>query len=606
MCGFVGAISVDASQVVEQNLHLLHRRGPDSKGILSLENGMVLAATRLAMTDPHIRSNQPMVDSISGNVLLFNGEVYNYELLRKSLIVRNIKFYTNSDTEVILKGLTFFGNEYVSNLEGMFAFAFYNRKANSVTLARDFLGKKPLYFALLRDRFIFSSQINFVKKFLKRTTLSKVAISNYMALGYLIDPLTMFQEIISVEPGEIIEVDLNQMQIKSKLKFKPCAIGNSSNLDIKTSLNHAIVERIKGHDQFALSLSGGVDSTILLLQCLNLGFRPEPFTIKWPDADKPKYNLDAEIALRVTKKLGINLNVIEMPEKRSLPGIVLEYSKAMEEPNSNPSGISMMALYSKISQKGLRLVLTGDGADEIFGGYQRYRLVKRMEFFPKINNRILKWLLINNYSNTRTLSKITTAFLKNEENESWLYWHLIAGNNEIKKIFANFPEFSANIFDGDLSDFFNYSKSHTAKLMFKDLKTWIPMESNRKLDRISMWHSIEARSPYQSEQVINAGYKSMDSYKFKYINKELLQFTFPQFEKLIPNTKKMGFISPLGSWLRSNPELIMNSLEVLKINLSLNKYELDSLAKAPSEGDFHKIKILWSLIILGQWFNVNL
>jgi asparagine synthase (glutamine-hydrolysing) len=468
------------------------------------------------------------------------------------------------------------------------------------------LGKKPLYYALQRDILIFSSQINFIKKILKKTSLSFTAISNYLALGYLIDPMTMYNEIISVEPGEIIEIDLSDLQIKYKSKFTPDAINYSYGMDIKSTLNEAISERVRGHSRFALSLSGGIDSTILLLQSLNLGYRAEPFTVCWPHADKSKYNLDAKIALQITKKLGIDLNVVEMPDNKYLPALILDYSKAMEEPNSNPSGISMMELYSRIAQSGLRLVLTGDGADEVFGGYHRYTLTKRMELLPKIQSQVLNKIMLGRYPWTKNLSKVTKAFTSDTNQESWLFWHLNAGSYSIKSLCEFLPEFSLNISDGGFSNLFNYSKSSTAETMFKDLNTWIPMESNRKLDRISMWHSVEARSPFQSEKVINTGYTTMDRFRFKYTNKEILRDTYPEISDLIPNQKKMGFISPLGDWLRSNPELIMHSLQILKLTLPLNERELNSLIKSPSEGDFNRFKLLWSLVILGQWIEVNL
>ena len=134
MCGILGGIGAKSKLFVVDNLENLTRRGPDSSNFITLENGLSLGATRLAMTDPHDRSNQPMVDIFTKNVLVFNGEIYNYKILRDTLIARNIKFYTESDTEVLLKFLSEFGVEAITKLEGMYAFAFYNQKKNTLII----------------------------------------------------------------------------------------------------------------------------------------------------------------------------------------------------------------------------------------------------------------------------------------------------------------------------------------------------------------------------------------------------------------------------------------------------------------------------------------
>ena len=141
--------------------------------------------------------------------------------------------------------------------------------------------------------------------------------------------------------------------------------------------------------------------------------------------------------------------------------------------------------------------------------------------------------------------------------------------------------------------------------MFRDLKTWLPMESNRKLDRISMWHSIEARSPFQSERVIGSGYKKMNDYNFSKVNKEILKIAFPDLNKLPILSSKYGFISPLGHWLRNNPELIKDSLENITTYLPFEKKELLFLKDSAENRNFTQFKLLWSLIVLNRWLVIN-
>ena len=219
MCGFIGGISPSIQELDEKKFGILDRRGPDHRGLIRLPNGLVLAATRLAMTDPHPRSNQPMKDVESENILVFNGEIYNYLLLKDKLKNLGVVFKTESDTEVLLKLLTKFGEGVLNKLEGMFAFAFYNRKENSIMLARDALGKKPLYFSLQPKSFIFSSSLSSVKNLINTSAISPNSLYTYLKLGYLIDPNTIYSDIYSIGPGESLLIDLNNLRIKNKILF---------------------------------------------------------------------------------------------------------------------------------------------------------------------------------------------------------------------------------------------------------------------------------------------------------------------------------------------------------------------------------------------------
>ena len=231
MCGILGGIGTKSKHFVVDNTENLRRRGPDSSNFITLENGLSLGATRLAMTDPHVRSNQPMVDMLTKNVLVFNGEIYNYKLLRDTLIARNVKFFTESDTEVLLKFLSEFGVEGISKLEGMYAFAFYNHKNNALIIARDFLGKKPLYYTMTNGVFLFSSQASLLKNYLHETVLNVNALYEYLRIGYVQDPHTIFKNISAVNPGEMFELNLDNLRINKRRIISP------SSLDEKNELN---------------------------------------------------------------------------------------------------------------------------------------------------------------------------------------------------------------------------------------------------------------------------------------------------------------------------------------------------------------------------------
>ena len=183
MCGIIGIFGSNSKKYVGDNLYRLDRRGPDSQGILHLENGLTLGACRLAMTDPFPRSNQPMLDHSTGDVIVFNGEIYNHISIKTKMSQRNIRFETESDTEVLLKLMSFIGENEVQSLEGMFAFAHFNKRKNCISLVRDYLGKKPLYYYFDSRTLVFSSQIDLIKDFLPSTTLDEISLSNYFNLS---------------------------------------------------------------------------------------------------------------------------------------------------------------------------------------------------------------------------------------------------------------------------------------------------------------------------------------------------------------------------------------------------------------------------------------
>jgi asparagine synthase (glutamine-hydrolysing) len=605
MCGIVGGFGQGTSEIICKNINLLNRRGPDHQAIRTFDNGLTLGSTRLAMTDPHPRSNQPMIDSVTGNVIVFNGEIYNYKLIRKSLLNSGVIFETESDTEVLLKSITLYGSEFIPKLEGMFSFIFYEKNRNKVTIARDYLGKKPLFYVLEKDRFFIASQVDFIQKYIKILRLNLKSIKTYLQLGYLIDPDTMYEEIVSVLPGELIEIDLNNLKIITKKMFIPEPILNPENLGVKDAVNRALLERVSGHDRFAISLSGGIDSSVLAMQCSELGLKAQAYSMSWKNSDKTRYQLDAFHAEKISAKLGLNHKIIEMPSSENLDALLTDYVLAMGEPNSNPTGISMMALYSEIAKDNHRLVLTGDGADEVFGGYQRYSIANRLKLMPEISTGNLKRLNILNKTSNRLFKLLLLSTMKKSSTEFWLYWHSISFENQIDKLLSILPNTIPKLYGEELKELYKNSSNGASNLIFRDLKTWLPMESNRKLDRISMWNSIEARSPFQSERVIGIGYQLSNRNKFAEVKKELLLDSFSSLNELPMIQNKSGFISPIGYWLRSNPILIGESLSSIRNFLPFEKNELQVLSSSPEKRDYKSIKLLWSLIVLNRWLVLN-
>ena len=601
MCGILGVYGLNSLQFVNINIGQLDRRGPDSRKVTQVNENLTLGATRLSMTDPHPRSNQPMFDADTGNFLVFNGEIYNYLEIKKQLSNEGANFTTYSDTEVLLKALIMKGNNFVDSLQGMFAFALYSNHKNQIVLARDFLGKKPLYYSITKDYFIFSSQIKLIRDYIGQSSIDQNSLVSYLKLGYLLDPGTMYKEIKSVNPGEVLVVDLNSLNLISKFNFIPKPILLPTNTSFSDAMKDSFKSRVEGHSKIAISLSGGIDSTAIALQSVREGVNCSIYSMWWPESDKSRYNQDFHAAKSIAKSLNLKFTPVEMPSIKNFNDQVSNYVKAMGEPNSNPSGVSMMALYENISADGIRLVLTGDGADEILGGYDRYKLIRRFNSFPNMDLAFLESMLKKSGSYLNPIMDLVTLLQNSEREQFWIAWHELINNKDLGELDQNLSLDKIGV-ENFLSFKDLYGKnSRIGNMMVRDLKIWLTMESNRKLDRISMWHSVEARSPFQSELVIGLAYKHMIDTKFMLLNKNILRKNYPELRNLSINKNKLGFISPLGHWLRNNPDLIQDSLKYIAQKFDFDKNELVKLSHSPQNGDYSKFRFLWSLIILAKW-----
>lgn len=613
MCGIVGSFGVnnELDWVRCENSKLCFR-GPDAQIAKSITPNLSMGVSRLAMTDPHPRSNQPMFDSATGNVISFNGEVYNYKEIRESLKINGLDFKTESDTEVLLKYLSFKGISALTELNGMFAFAFYTRKDEKLTLSRDRLGKKPLYYTFHRGNIRWSSSLSSLRKVSLKKTISDEALLQYLSLGYLLDPVTTYSEILAVKPGQVLSLTLpnlaNGYQFESS-QYQNQVSDYPVNLPLRQVVGRSVSDRISGHEKVAITLSGGVDSSVIALELSQRHGNARAFTAKWSDSDKLKYNLDSDLAFKISSKLGIPLEIVEMLHAKNLHSELNKFLTLMQEPNNNPSGISMLKLYEQIADSGHRLILTGDGSDEIFGGYARHLLSSRVRNYLHLEN--LNWISnfhANVNGGSTALSKLFATQISPRIASSWLYWHWTFTPRELRNI-LHLVKSSAEITNKLSESIHNLETNRITgnpeSIMKRDHEIWLAMESNRKLDRVSMGFSTEARSPFQDERVIAWAKNFMVTHTFRKLSKVALWEAYPELAGLGVRTDKAGFISPVGHWLRSNPGLVNSSLEFLSKDSRFNPSGLNFYREAPERGRFRELTQLWTLVVLAAWLQLE-
>jgi asparagine synthase (glutamine-hydrolysing) len=602
MCGIIGGRDSDIKSFVESGLTELARRGPDSQQLISVDLEVTFGATRLAMTDPNPRSNQPMIDPDTGNAIVFNGEVYNFKELRSELRSLGIKFFTESDTEVILKLISYLGYEAIAKLEGMFTFSFLDKKARKIILARDFLGKKPLYYYSKSNTFLFSSYASLIQKHVSNANLKVDSVVEYLVLGYVQDPNSMFDNVLAIGPGELLVYDLEKNHIESQSLILPRQIFEENLSTVRNTFENSLLDRVNGHKTFALSLSGGIDSTIIALECARLSLPVEAYSLSFPDLGDSEFNLDAIAASKIAKKLNIKFTQIEMPKSTLIPNLIENYVTAMDEPNATTTGISQLHFFSEIAEAGHRLVLTGDGGDELFSGYPRYELARKIQRIPFVKS--VKYDLIYNFIEkyAKFLSEKLFLIAPPQSNIFWLHWHSIMPTYKANSLLNSNTEITLNsIVVSEIKRKLTFKSSRIEELMLKDLAIWLSMESNRRLDRTSMWSSVEARSPFQSENLVALSFKILRENDYKVTKKSILYREFPELNQLALLRRKRGFSSPQNYWLMSNPDFVQDSLVVLQDKIPINKSMIGRILQGAANQDHGSIKILWSLVILANW-----
>jgi len=612
MCGIVGGFGMDIQKNwVRRETDHLEKRGPDHRATLEVNSHLTMGAARLAMTDPLPRSNQPFVRDDLNAIISFNGEIYNYKSLRNELVKDGYDFHTDSDTEVLLVAIHSYGEQVTKKINGMYAFAYYSKDTNQLILGRDFLGKKPLYWMKFQNNIYWSSSLQSLSRLKKARKLSSQGLIEYLSFGYTIDPSSIETEINAISPGTLMRVSLDGNAAEYQLLDSKPYAPESSNplLTIREEITNAVTARIAGHKSAAISMSGGLDSSIVAQISAQSDVNMTTYSAIWPDSDKSRYNKDAEVAKVISTGIGIPCKLVEMITTDQLTLALDEFVLAMEEPNANPTGISMMSLYKAIGDDGHRLVLTGDGSDEIFGGYPRYESQSRIPKILSLRGNTVGKLLSSERSSTN--NKWIAALLSQTDDRNsnrWTHWHWNFTPGELSRLVKSNQGQAhiVNQVESSISSSLNAGgKNRIERMMEMDRNIWLTMESNRKLDRISMHNSIEARSPFQDDRVIAAGLNEMAKHKFKKIEKKILWEAFPEMQSLGVRPVKTGFISPVGHWLRGNQKLASDSVDHLHLMGPFNIEHMKKLLSAPADGNYRKIMQLWSLIVLSRWILSN-
>lgn len=600
MCGHISIYYKNKKAdelLIRQLTEKIRHRGPDDTGYFIKDN-IAFGFNRLSIIDLE-GGNQPFEKE--KRTIIFNGEIYNHNELREGLIGNN-EFATNSDTEVLLTSYINYGEKCVDKLRGMFAFIIYDEVKNIVFGARDHFGIKPLYYVNNDDFIAFSSEYKSLVTLFGKVNVDQSALQNYLSFQYTPNYNTIINEIKEVPNGTYFTIKNGDIEFKKYHNFK------FSNKDITAKniydvVNDSVKHHMIANVEVGTFLSGGIDSTIVTALAANINPKIKSFSIGF---DVEGYN-ELTIAKKTAEYLGIeniSVNVSEQDYIKALPSVAYY----MDNPLADPSCVGIYLL-SKEARKHVKVVLSGEGSDELFGGYNIYKeyySLKPFSYLPEVIkcevNKIAKSLPDIKGKNylLRGTTKLKDRYIGNAK---------IFSNEEVKNIMYNYDE--NNTYSNILSNLYeecdknNYDNVTT--MQYIDMNTWLEGDILLKADKMSMAHSLELRVPFLDKEVLKCAEGLTLSQKISKNNTKVL--LREAFKDIVPpymkEKKKLGFPTPIRVWLKSDlgryVREIINNAEVDKL---INKKYIINLLDEHIRGKKDNSRKIWTVFMFCLWYQI--
>ena len=615
MCGLAGIYRYKSGKLVDEKeiekmCNEITYRGPDDYG-LYVEGQLGLGHRRLSIIDTSSRSKQPMMDIDESVIIIFNGEVYNYIELRKDLENEGYKFKTSSDTEVIIQMYRKYGERCLDFFNGMFSFAIWDIIKKKLFIARDRLGIKPLYYFYDCEGIIFASEIKSILTVLSHKPKVNIEMLDlYMGVGYTPTENTLFKDIKKLRPGHYLIIDKGGEKIVQywDLKYQS-EKDKGEQFYIEKTINifqDAVKLRLRSDVPLGVFLSGGLDSSAVVAIMHKMGIRNiKTFSVAWDFGDK--FN-ETKYARRVSSLFKTEHYEYFITGK-DFCDFIESYIWHMDEPVTESAAISLYHI-AKLAKEHVTVILSGEGSDEVFGGYTIYKYMKILEYYryvaPNIRNKILNRLLncfgpkMQKYT---SLSELPiekryhgVSFCEDSHIKDLLYTDYIIDKIRNHKI------------SDVLSEFYDKTKGMDIlkRMQYLDIKTWLVDDLLIKADRMSMAPSLELRVPFLDHRMLEYAVNIPAKYRIKNgITKYIIRKAMIDYlPKDIVYRKKMGFPTPLEILFRG--ELLPYIKDILNSKRFNDRgyFKKDVVQRMINEHcerrrDHHRI--LWQLIVLEEW-----
>ena len=609
MCGINGLFSSSAFQnepLVQQMNDAINHRGPDFKSVKTFGD-WAFGHVRLSILDLSESANQPFFDE--HHILIYNGEIYNFEELKKKY---GFDCTTTSDTEVVFLGLKHIGSNFIEELNGMFSFAFLDKRTNEVLIARDRLGIKPFYLFEKDGTIAFSSELKGLKTIAKELggfTRNQSSINSFLHLGYIPKPLTIFNEIQKFEPGTFAVIKDGVLKREkywsSELKITSEVL--SDEVEAKNKLNDllrsSVEYRLKSDVPFGTFLSGGIDSSAVSAIAQDVSDQNiKTFSIGF---NNPKFN-EAEFAKQVATHIKSDHHEFMVTENdaKELVGDIIKY---YDEPFGDSSAIPTM-LVSKLARQEVTMTLSGDGGDELFHGYGFYNWANRLSNpMVKAGRGLIGKALSfgdNRMKRASSLFSYPKNQLKSHIFSQEQYYFTQKEINEILIDKTDYPSF----IDQEVA--LNRKLSSKEKQSLFDINYYLRDDLLTKVDIASMRYSLETRVPILDHRIVEFALNLDEGLKIKNGDQKYLlkQVLYDYVPKEIFDRPKRGFSIPLQKWLETDLKYLIDD-NLNKVNIEAEgivKYsEVEKLLTRFRAGEGYLFTRVWALVILHEWLRNN-
>ena len=598
MCGFVGFIDKkkNKKKIIKDMADIIVHRGPDSDGYYT-DDDCALGFRRLSIIDLS-GGTQPIYNEDKTMAIIFNGEIYNYQEIRKDLLKKGHKFKTESDTEVILHGYEEYHEKILDRLRGMFAFVIYNVNDKTLFGARDFYGIKPLYYYKDDNEFMFGSEI---KSFLGhpgfKKELNRDMLKQYLTFQYSVGEDTFFKNVYKLRPGHYFKYHDGELEI---VKYYELKINNddSKSLDewkdiIRKELNESIKYHKVSDVEVGSFLSSGVDSSIVA----TLSDVDKTFTVGY---DNKKYS-EIDYAKELSDKIGVkNISKKISKEEYFKKFPMIQYY--MDEPLADASAVALYFVANTAS-KHVKVALSGEGADEIFGGYNIYHEPYSVSWYNKIPYPVRRFIGIlaypmRNHSGFNFLVRRSKKLEDRYVGNAFIFEPMDADKVLSYKDTRNFRELTKPYYD-KAKDY-----DQVAKMQYIDFNFWLIGDILLKADKMSMANSLEVRVPFLDRPLVSEVINMPAKYKIvgnqtKYAFREVCKEALP--EKWA-DKKKLGFPVPIREWIKE--EDIYNDIykKFSEASEFFKPKEIIKLLEEHKNGKRDNSRKIWTIYSFLIWY----
>ena len=601
MCGFVGYINKekDKKDNIKKMADLIAHRGPDSEGYYTDEN-IALGFRRLSIIDLN-NGSQPIYNEDKSKVIIFNGEIYNFEPLRKDLIKKGHTFTTKTDTEVILHGYEEYGEKILDKLRGMFAFVIYDKNTKELFAARDFYGIKPLYYAKMGNTFIFGSEI---KSFLIhphfKKELNYKMLEYYLTFQYSPGNETFFKNVYKLMPGHYLKYKNGKLEIKKYYEIKFKQDKSKTYDEWKQGIKERLADSIKAHKisdvEVGSFLSSGVDSSYIAA-CSDVD---KTFTVGFNNEKYSEINYAKDLSEKINTQ---NISKIITKEEyfKNLPNIIYY----MDEPVADPSAIALYFV-TQVASENVKVSLSGEGSDEIFGGYNIYQEPLTDAWYYKIPYpiRFAIGKVASIFPHKRGINFLIRRGLKLEDR--FIGNAFIFNNKEVKKILRNkrktkgFQDLTKPYYDKVAG------KDDITKMQYIDFNFWLVGDILTKADKMSMANSLEVRVPFLDRPLIDYATSLPTEYKVdKNTTKKIFRDIASEvLEDKVSTKKKLGFPVPIRVWLKEDETYESVRKVFMKDDKFFNQKAILKLLDDHKKGKADNSRKIWTIYVFLIWYEI--